>query len=320
MNEQNNNDATNNNYRDPRSVNAEVLGDLRKEKIGKPILVVYMLVLFGLALIALPIVNEMLNDEESVLYKFLHGGVGEVITPQVTTKKAEFLDGGVEQPLKSSTSMKYENIVMKNFTLSDGKIACDMYSYNGILDLDNEEYYLYLYSNNKHYVNYIKLTGTYDYQEKRVEFTSDRLSFNKTVSYFGKIVHMQEKDYPKVELTSDESGIASFTCKKNNRSIEYVFMNGYLIKINDIDRHYLKDYDNQKYLNTLDSYRKKVNALKDISSVEEGQDGFIYKANIDLEAPGFIIPSSVKDPNYYKMDSKADVVHYAMIGKGFDCE
>ena len=97
-------------------------------------------------------------------------------------------------------------------------------------------------------------------------------------------------------------------------------MNGYLIKINDIDRHYLKDYDNQKYLNTLDSYRKKVNALKDISSVEEGQDGFIYKANIDLEAPGFIIPSSVKDPNYYKMDSKADVVHYAMIGKGFDCE
>ena len=314
MNEQNNN-ATNNS-----NVKAEVLGELRKEKIGKPILVLYMLALFGLTLMALPIVTEMLNDEESELYKFLHGGAGAVVTPQVTTKKKEFLDGGVEQPLTKNTSMKFENIVMKNFTLSNGKITCNMYSYNGLLDLDNEEYYLEIYSNNKNYVNYVKLTGVYDYQEKPVEFTSKKLSFNNSVSYFGKIVHMTEKDYPKVELTSDESGIGSITCKKDNRSIEYVFMNNYLVKINDVDRHYLKDYDNQKYLNTLDSYRKKVKTLGDISSVEEGADGFLYKASIDLEAPGFVIPAGVKDSNYYALDTDVKVVHYAMVGKGFDCE
>lgn len=320
MNEQNNNDATNNNYQDPRTVKAEVLGELRKEKIGKPVLVVYMLVLFGLVLVALPIVTEMLNDEESALYKFLHGGVSGVVTPQVTTKKAEFLDGGVEQPLTSSTSMKFENIVMKEFELSNGKITCKMYSYNGILNLDSEEYYLELYSNNKNYVNYIKLTGTYDYQEKKVEFTSNHLTFNKEVSYFGKIVHMEENDYPKVELTSDESGVSSFTCKKDNRSIEYVFKNNYLIRIKDNDKQLLKDYEDTKYLAALDTYRKKATNLGEIASVEEVSDGFLFVADIDLEAPGFIIPESVKDPNYYVLDTDVKVVHYAMIGKGFDCE
>lgn len=320
MNEQNNNDATNNNYQDPRTVKAEVLGELRKEKIGKPILVVYMLVLFGLALIALPIVTEMLNDEESALYKLLHGDVGEVVTPQVTTKRPEFLDGSVEQPLKLSTSMKFENIVMKEFELSNGKINCKMYSYNGILDLDNEEYYLEIYSNNKNYVNYIKLTGTYDYQEKKVEFTSNDLSFNKEVSYFGKIVHMTANDYPKVELTSDESGLASFTCKKNNRSIEYVFKNNYLVRIKDNDKQLLKDYEDTKYLAALDTYRKKAANFGELANVEEVGDGFLYVADIDLEAPGFIIPAAVKDPNYYVLDTDVKVVHYAMIGKGFDCE
>ena len=61
---------------------------------------------------------------------------------------------------------KYENIVLKEFVLSKGKIKCKLYSYNGIINLDEEEYYLEIYSNNKNFVNYIKLTGEYDYSPK----------------------------------------------------------------------------------------------------------------------------------------------------------
>ena len=34
----------------------------------------------------------------------------------------------------------------------------------------------------------------------------------------------------------------------------------------------------------------------------------------------YVLPNDLGDPNYYKLDTKAKVISYAMIGKGFDCK
>ena len=45
----------------------------RKEKIGRPMIVIELAVLFVIVLVGLPMINSMMNDENSVLYKFLNG-------------------------------------------------------------------------------------------------------------------------------------------------------------------------------------------------------------------------------------------------------
>lgn len=315
-------------YVDPRTVEAEVLGELRKTKIGKPWMVLQMLAFMLLVLIGLPIINNMLNDENSFLYKLFNSSGG--VTPVITNPVAEFLDGGVGQPLTSATVMKFDNIVMKNFSLSNGTIRCTMYSYNGLLNLDEEEYYFLIYANSdgeddkdqNDYINYIKLTGTHDYQEKVVNFTSEHMNFNNTVSYFGKIILKESSTYPEVNMTVNELGIGSFSCRKGTRTIQYSFKNNYLVGIKDTDRVLLESFgeDTQGYVNMLAEYRAKATKLGAVANVEEVTDGFLFTSDVNLEAPGFVIPTDLGDYNYYKLDTEAKIVHYAMVGKGYDCE
>lgn len=315
----NNDDKTQTNYVDPRTVQAEVIGELRKDKIGKPILVVEMFVLFAIVLIALPIVTNMMNNENSFLYKLLNPSPN-VATPQPIEERPEFLDGSVLQSLASSTTMKYENVVMKNFQLNGTLINCEMYSYNGVLNLDKENLFLEVYSSStNNLVAAVKLTGTYDNQVKSVSLKADDLSFNANYSYVGKIVNMEDKDYPDIVVNSDESGIGSFVCTMDNRTIEYVFKNNYLIRIQDSVRVILSEQkDNTSYLNLKKSYEDKALKLGTISEVEEVADGFVFNANIDLET--MKLPTNINDYNYYDLDTEARIIHYTMRGKGFDCK
>lgn len=306
------------NYVDPRTVSAEVIGELRKDKIGKPILVVEMFVLFAIVLIALPIVNSMLNDDQSVLYKLLYGDTSNIIVPNDPVIKDEFLDASKEQPLAIDTKMRLNNIIMETFTLSGNAINCKMYSYNGLINLDKEEYYLEVYSNSKNLLSTIKLTGSFDNQEQDIVLTNDKLSFNEKYSYFAKIVVMNEDDYPAVTITSDESGIGSLTCSKDKRSIEYVFKNNYLIGIKDTDKVGLTDGTTEDYINSKKIYDEKSTLLTGVSKVEEVSDGFVFTANLDLE--NYKVPEKLVDYNYYPLDTEAKKIDYALKGKGFDCK
>ena len=320
INNGNVNNSSVNNAVDPRTVNAEVIGELRKDKIGRPILVLEIFGLFIIVLIALPIVTSMLNDENSALYQLIYGDVGEVISPETPTPTSEFLDGSVEQPLVSTTAMNFENLIMKDFSLSGGTINCTMYSYNDLLNLDETEYYLEIYSNSNNLLAAIKLTGTLDYQETQVALTANDLNFNSNYSYFGKVVEMTKDDYPAIELATDESGIGGFTCTKDNRTLEYTFMNNYLINIRDTVHVTFDSAATDEYLNLKSSYDSKKALLGDLATVEEVADGFTYSANINLETPGFTYPETLVDYEYYDLDTEAKVVHYALEGKGYDCE
>lgn len=312
-------DENSNNYVDPRNINAEVIGELRKDKIGKPVLVVEIFLLFAIVLIALPIVSNMLNDENSFLYKMIYGSSVNVNIPNPSSN-SEYADGSAIQPLALSTKMKYENIVMQNFSLTSNSVKCEIYSYNGQINLDEKEYYLEIYSSSNSLIASAKLVGMLDVDITEIELKTNNLRFNNDYNYFAKIVSMSDDDYPEITLSTDESGIGSITCSLNNQNIEYIFKNGYLIRINDKLKVNLTDYTDQEYLNIKGKYDDKVKNFAGLAKLEEVNDGFIFSANIDLEVPDYTIPDSIADNNYYKMDTEAKIVHYAQTGKGFDCK
>lgn len=302
------------NYTDPINVQAEVIGELRKEKIGRPMIVIELAILFIIVLIGLPIVNSMMQDENSVLYKFLNGSN---TSSNITTKQA-YLDGSKEQSLLSTTVMKSGNIILKNFSLYNNTVKMTISSFNNVINLDEEEYYFeILSSKNNSKLAAIKLTGTYDYQEKTVEFKT-LTNFNSNITYVGKIVLLKDEDYPDYKLQTDESGIGGITCKKDSREIEYIFYNDKLMSINDTQVITKNGLTDEEYLNKKSEYDKLVINMGKLATLEETSDGLLYKANIDLEKS--TIPKNVVEYNYYVKDTNVKKVHYAMTGKGFDCK
>lgn len=310
------NDGQNNQNNDFKNIKAVVIGELRKDKIGRPILVAELFVIILIVMISLPFISSMLDNENSSLYKLFHGTPAKV-TPQPVTK-SEYSDGKVKQPLNSQTSMKYNSLILKKFILSGDKINVTLSSYNGVLNLDEEAYYLNLYSSSDNLLAHIKLIGEYDNSEKQVVLTSSGLSFNTDMSYKGMVVEMQDRDYPDVSMSTDESGVGSITCKRDNRTIEYIFKNNYLIGIKDNVIVKVSSQETTDYLNLKRIYDEKASTLGNVATNEEGVDGFTFNANMDLE--NYRIPNTIKDYEYYALDTEAKVIHYAETGKGFDCE
>lgn len=321
MNDNQNQNVQQQQYTNPQDIQAEVIGELRKDKIGKPILVVELFFLFGVILIALPIVHNLFNDESSFLYRMLHGNVVDPDTP-VNPISTEYQDGSVTQTLDATTNMKYESIIMKNFLLKADKMEVTIQSYNEELHLDDADYFLNVYSSSEVLLASVKLTGTFDNQEQRVSLKAKDLAFNNSMGYVGKIVKFNDADYPRVDLVSDESGIGSLRCKMGDRSIEYIFKNNYLIGIKDEERVIRdnlendKEYD-QEYMNKLTTYKTKAGLLGANALVEEVSNGFKYSANINLEQ--IELPANIKDSNYYKADKEAKIIKFTQEGKGFDC-
>jgi hypothetical protein len=311
----------NNNQQDPRLIQPEIIGELRKDKIGKPILVIELFLLFGIVLAALPLINNQLNDEQSQLYKLIHGAPVDIApTIPVDTKKEEFLDGSKVNLLAFDTKMKYENIVIQNFELSNGIISCVMYAYNGIIDLDKKDLYLEITSTSDQVLGAIKLVGTFDNVEQHVKLEAYGIQFNPNLSYSGKIVEMTDDDFPQIELNEDTNGFATLTCTKDNRSIQYYFQNKFLIKIDDTVYHAISDYTDDEYLNLLKEYQEKASKLgATVASVNEVMNGFQYRAIIDYDTK-YVIPDSVVDYNYYPENALAKKIAYAQKSKGFDCK
>ena len=303
---------------DPKTVQPAVIGELRKDRIGKPILVLEMLIMFGVVLIALPIVYTIANDEKSFIYKWLHKD--EVLVEEPSSTETKYLDGGTLQLLETSTNMKFNGIVIQAFKLNESTINCRIFSLNEKIDFDAEEYYLEIYSNSQDKIAAIKLSGVYDYTPKDTVLTAGGLTFNSNFKYFGKIVKMTDASYPDVTYEKDNREVGSFTCTNKNHIIKYTFKNDYLLSIEDTYKFVKSDYDDSSYLELYAEYQTKSNNLGDtVSTTEEDADGFTFKATLDLES-GYEIPKVVTDNNYYEKDSKAKVIHYAETGKGFDCK
>jgi hypothetical protein len=320
--EDNNNTPTQE-QQDPRLIQPEIIGELRKNKIGKPILVIELFLLFGIVFTSLPFINEMLNDENSKLYQLINGKPQSVVT--TTTIKndvqGEFYDGSKLTQLQSGIAMRYDDIVIKDIELRAGVLKCTIYAYTGIVDLDKENYFLEISSSSGNVLGAIKLYGKYDNVEQEVELETNSVAFNSSYGYQGRIVEMTDDDYPDITFESvDTKGYATLVCTKNTRTISYRFQNNFLVSMIDEDHQTTREKSTDDYINLLAAAKEKASNLgTSIASVEEVEDGFIFKASIDYDKK-YEIPSTVVDYNYYPQNTLAKKIKYTQVGKGYDCK
>ena len=301
---------------DPKTIQPEVLGHLRTEKIGNPSMLIAFLAIIVIVLLILPLSTSMLQNPNSFLFKLIYKQTDVVIDEDKV--KSDFDDGSKPSVLNATSNIKFGNLILQNFSLSSGKVECDIKSYSGILDLDNDSIYMNIYSSSDetNLIGYIKLTGKdYDSNITRKTFENSKLSFNSRITYYGKLFKLEsESDYPSFSVNED----GTLICKKNNREIEYIFDNNYLIGIKDSVFEKVKSYSSTKYLELLKEYRDKSKLLGNGTSVTEEEEGFTYLANINLK--GFKYPEEFDDKNYYEENTLSKVIVYSQIGKGYDCK
>ena len=309
---------------DPRLIHPEIIGELRKEKIGKPLMVIELFLLFGIVFAGLPFINSQLNDENSKLYQIIHGKEIPVIA--TTTKvvaDSEYIDGKNNTIISSDIKLKFKNIIMKNINVTTEGVKCTLSAYTGVMNLDEENYYFELASANGTKIIAFKLVGTIDNVEREFLLKSSGFLYNGSIGYQGKIVSMTDDDYPDVTYPSykpDSSNYASFVCKKDNRLITYKFKNNFLINIVDEVKVDHSDYDDDEYTNMLAAARKKATNLGSaIATAEETENGFEFIANIDLSGD-YKLPNNVVDYDYYPTNTRAQKIAYAQTSKGYDCQ
>lgn len=309
-----------NNQQDSRLIQPEIIGELRKEKIGKPLIVIELFLLFGIVFAALPMVNKAMQDENSELYKWVHQLKGDIVTTTLPATET-FSDASQPQLLNAETQMKYNNeLVIKDVTLVDGQIFCVMYTVNNGINLDEKDMYLEITSSSGNVLGSVKLVGEYDNVETNTTLNVSGITFNPNMSYKGKVVEMTDDLYPAVELNKDEFGYADYVCTKGSRTITYRFQNDYLIQINDLDYVKVKSTNNNDYMNKLSAAQDKASKLgATVASVEEVADGFQFKAELAV-GNDYEIPTTIKDYDYYPQETLAKKIAYAQKGKGYDCK
>ena len=299
------------------------LGKVKKGGAGKPILVIIILLFIGSAIFLLPTVLNYFGDY-SIIDLIKDGNIVDFIQ-----NHDQYMNGNVSlknenngetttQAVTKSIINNKTTINENGFTLSDFNLTTDNITFKvtvtNPIDFDNENYYLILTKNDT-ILSTIKLVGNVS-SSGNINFKfKNRL--DTIVEIEGNVKKYNENDYPKYTLSSDESGLASFTCKLNNDSYEYIFDNNNLASIRQKYK-YLDTGNTDEDFKEFEKYSKlstKINNSGNESTITENNSGFIFTTNIKM--------STYKDSinnNYYSYNTSSNKIKFDMDAKGYDCK
>lgn len=287
-----------------------ILGKIKKSGASKPILIIIIFLIIGSIILFIPTISNYFGDYNIIdLIKN-----GEIIDffknhdsyiNKINDNNNKDVDINKINYINSKTVIKSNGFVLNNFNLTNDNITFNIVREN--IDLDKLQYYLVLKQNDKE-IGVVRITN-----DSSINY-SFKNKLNSLVDVVGNIKLYSDNDYPKYNLSSDESGLASLFCDKDNYSYEYIFDNSKLIQIKE-NYTYKDNGNNNLYLEEFDNYTKKVNLIvsnNGTSVIEENSGGFVFKSDINL-----------KDYNgevLYKYNTSVNKVYFDNVAKGFDCK
>lgn len=291
-----------------------ILGKVKKNGASKPILVIIVFLIIGSIILFIPTIVNYFGDY-SPLELIKNGEIIDFFINHDSFVKRKINNDNNDDNDKSivyinpKSVINYDGITLDKFNLDNDKITFNINNKNNNIDLDKSSYYLVLKQNNKE-ISIIRLLNQ-DSIEYNFETRLDSL-----VNVLGEVKKYSESDYPSHVISSDESGLASIFCNKDNDMYEYIFDN---MKVTSIRETYTysDNSDNNKYLNQFEIYTKLSNNINNnggVSSIEEDINGFIFKTNIDLK----IYKNEINN-NYYSYNTNVDKIYFDMRAKGYDC-
>lgn len=292
-----------------------ILGKVKKGAAGKPLVVIIIFLFIGAFILFLPTIISYFGDYNIVelikngeIFDFFINHENYVNKP-IINNRVEIIK---DEPLliNSKTVLIKDSITLDNFKLTNDNISFKITNKNSV-NIDELNYYLILIQNEKE-ISTIKLIDS-----KNQDFQFDfKEKLSTTVEVKGIIKQMKENDYPKFIVSSDESGLGSLVCEKDNYKIEYILNNNNLIKIKET-LNYI-DYG-EDYLTTFEEYNRivtNINNSNSIATITENLEGFIFTTDIDLST----YTNSYKNNNYYSLNTKTNIINFEMNAKGYDCK
>ena len=292
------------------------IGKIKKGGGSKPIVVVILFLFLGAFLLFLPTIINYFGDyniidlvkEGNIVDFFINHDL--YVNNKETEKEQVEKDQNKEIIYVNNKTIIEENgIRLDNFNLSRDGINFNITNNNNI-DLDSTYIYLLLKKDGK-ILSAIRLLNI-----DKIDFKFET-RLESLIQIEALIKHYTDSDYPNLSLTTDESGIGSINCVKEHNYYEYIFENNKLIKVKETFKYY-DDGNNNNYLDNFNKYSKLNKDIinnNGLSTLEENNNGFVFKTDIDLSTYTKNI-----DYNYYSYNTKSNKINFDMEAKGYDCK
>lgn len=287
-----------------------VLGKIKRGKTGKPIVVLILFLIVGIFVLFLPNISGYFGDN-SILNLIKNGKVidffinhDNYIDKPVSNNKTT-IKVDEHKLINNKTVIEFSNLILSDFNLTTKNIS---FNVSSNASLEETNYYLILEKDNKD-IEYIKLFNN----ENSFNFLDE---LENTLDIKGYVKFVKENEYPSFTLSSDESGLSSLKCSKENLIYEYTFNKNLLTRVKETYSYNNANLD--KYYNEYQKYNNKVtliNSNNGVATIEENLDGFIFINDLDLSNY-----TGTLEKNYYSLNTKSNKINFEMKAKGYDCK
>lgn len=293
-----------------------VLGTVKKGKTGKPLVAVLIILLIASLIYFLPVIGSYFGERSIIdlitrgeLIDFIKNKNNKVV--EEPTKKEEFVLVGSDEKIDNG------NLIISNIKLKDNVFSYNIKSKTATYDATKEDLYLQIFVDKKTLVYTKAIDEIFMITEKSV---LENVTFYKeSDKYYVKLSKINYDDIDDINLSSDESGLASIICSKDNDQYEYIFQNKELIGMKRTYKYKYNDDQLEDYQKALFNYRDLMNERAKYqikATVLEDSVGFTYSEDIKLDTADV---SSLGN-NYYPYKYTAKVILFKQEAKGFDCE
>lgn len=225
--------------------------------------------------------------------------------PNVNNDKYEF---------KEDLVIENNDLILNNFKFVNNVLSFDVTNKSSnSTDFTNKDYYLSVYNASNSMLKRIKVAED-TFKGKETKTYIYNITAPAISSFIFKSIN--EEDYPIINLQANENGEATLTCKLDNDTIVYSFIDNKLTNIKEevtvmnTASNYAEELTKyQELYRTYNEYD--VNAL----SVVVLEDHFTYTLDFD---PAKVSISKL-DKNFYDANTLAKTINYELEARGYTC-
>ena len=283
----------------------------KNKKAGNPLFIAIIFVALILFIFVVPDIYERYNKDLAKIFGI--GSNNEVVTPKST--KLQDATSSYYQ-IGSNSTLSFNEITISDVSLVDSVLSFTVETEDSI-DLDEADYYIEFYESRKTFISRRALTG-YIVKSAKVSIDVNALNIN-TSTYF-QISHIEDSSIPKREYPTDESGIATITCSKDNLSYTYDFDLDELIKV--VRKETYTNTDLNRYSEKLFETQKKVKDYNEYNgvtcSIAENSPTFIY--TLELDYSSIASYKKIEEKYVFEKGIRDNVIEFKMEAEGFDCK
>ncbi len=291
-------------------MNSEDLQEKQK-KAGHPIFIVVIFACLLCFLVFVPDIYKKYNKEISEFLGINKKEEGDTTPEDNRAATSAFYQIG------SEGTLKFNEITLTNISLSqDKKTLSFKIETEDKADLDELEYYLEFYQNRTKFVGRRALHNRVN---KIMPFEIDVSNLKIDTTTYFTVSHIDKNTIPGEEINTDESGLASLTCIKDNYTYDYEF---YLKKLSKVTKKYTyTSQDQEEYAEKLLEIKKLEKEYNNFNGVNastvENSGTILFIAEFDYsEVKTF---ARLNDLNVFEKNTSNALVKFKMDAEGYEC-